>query len=183
MASVDDKTSGQPSMRLRPLGVSDEQQALEAHEELAQDGFEFLFEREQAAAWPVYCGRLESQRLGVGLPEGRVPATFLVAEAEGQIVGRVSIRHELNAYLEAVGGHIGYGVRPGFRRRGYATAIMRQSLAVASSIGLDRVLVTCDDDNLGSAKVIENCGGVLENLAAGRDGSVPKRRYWVETGA
>jgi len=180
---VDDKTSGQPSMLLRPLGVSDEEQALQAHEELAQDGFEFFFELEQGAAWPVYCGRLESQRLGVDLPEGRVPATFLVAEAEGQIVGRVSIRHELNAYLAEVGGHIGYGVRPGFRRRGYATAIMRQSLAVASSIGLERVLVTCDDDNVGSAKVIENCGGVLENLAAGRDGSVPKRRYWVEIGA
>ncbi len=110
-----------------------------------------------------------------------MPATFLVAVAEGQIVGRVSIRHVLNAYLAEVGGHIGYGVRPGFRRRGYATAMLRQSLAVASSIGL--VLVICDDDNVGSAKVIENCGGVLENIAAGRDGSVPKRRYWVETGA
>ena len=111
-----------------------------------------------------------------------MPATFLVAEAEGQIVGRVSIRHELNAYLEAVGGHIGYGVRPGFRRRGYATAIMVQSLAVASSIGLDRVLVTCDDDNVGSAKVIENCGGVLENVVSGGVESVPKRRYWVAIG-
>jgi len=170
-------------MLLRPLGVSDEEQALQAHEELAQEGFEFLFELEQGAAWPVYCRLLESQRLGVDLPEGRVPATFLVAEAEGQIIGRVSIRHELNAYLTEVGGHIGYGVRPGFRRRGYATAIMRQSLAVASSLGLERVLVTCDDDNVGSAKVIENCGGVLENVAVGRDGSVPKRRYWVEIGA
>src|SRR5674476_1621830 len=98
-------------MLLRPLGVSDEEQALQAHEELAQDGFEFLFELEQESAWPVYCGRLESQRRGVDLPEGRVPATFLVAEAEGQIVGRVSIRHELNAYLAEVRGHIGYGVR------------------------------------------------------------------------
>src|SRR5664279_5985356 len=169
-------------MLLRPVGVSDQEQALQAHGELVQDGFDFLLDLEQGAAWPVYCGRLERQRLGVDLPEGRVPATFLVAEAEGQIVGRVSIRHELNAYLEAVGGHIGYGVRPGFRRRGYATAIMRQSLAVASSIGLARVLVTCDDDNLGSAKVIANCGGVLENLAAGRDGSMPKRRCWVEIG-
>jgi predicted acetyltransferase len=109
--------------------------------------------------------------------------TFLVAEAEGQIVGRVSIRHALNAHLAEVGGHIGYGVRPGFRRRGYATAILGQSLAVASSIGLERVLVTCDDDNVGSANVIQNCGGVLENVVAGRDGSVPKRRYWVEIGA
>ena len=179
---MDDKASGQPSMLLRPLCLSDEKQALQAHKELAQDGFEFLFDLEQAA-WPVYCRRLKSQRLGVDLPEDRVPATFLVAEAEGQIVGRASIRHALNAYLAEVGGHIGYAVRPGFRRRGYATAIMRQSLAVASSIGLQRVLMTCDDDNVGSAKVIQNCGGVLENIAADCDGSVAKRRYWVEIGA
>ncbi len=180
---MDDKTSGRPSMLLRPLGLSDEKQALQAHEELAHDDFEFLFDLDQEAPWSAYCGRLESQRFDVDLPEGRVPATFLVAEAEGQIIGRVSIRHALNAYLAEVGGHIGYGVRPGFRRRGYATAILRQSLVVASSIGLERVLVTCDDDNVDSAKVIENCGGVLENVTAGRDGSVPKRRYWVETGA
>lgn len=116
----------------------------------------------------------------MGLPEDRAPATFLVAEAEGQVVGRVSIRHELNAYLADVGGHIGYGVRPGFRRRGYATSILRQSLAVAASLGLARVLVTCDDDNVGSARVIESCGGVLENVVPGRDGSLPRRRYWVK---
>ena len=180
---MDDKSSGQPSMLLRPLCVSDEKQALQAHEEFSHDGFEFLLDLDQGATWSAYCGRLESQRFDVDLPEGRVPETFLVAVAEGQIVGRVSIRHALNAYLAEVGGHIGYGVRPGFRRRGHATAILRQSLVVASSIGLERVLVTCDDDNVGSAKVIENCGGVLENVAAGPHGSVPKRRYWVETGA
>ena len=91
-------------MLLRPVGVSDQEQALQAHGELVQDGFDFLLDLEQGAAWPVYCGRLERQRLGVDLPEGRVPATFLVAEAEGQIVGRVSIRHELNAHLAEVGG-------------------------------------------------------------------------------
>jgi len=170
-------------MLLRPLGVSDEKQALQAHEELAQDGFDFLLGLEQGAPWSAYCGRLEGQRLGVDLPERWVPVTFLVAEAEGQIVGRVSIRHALNAHLAEVGGHIEYGVRPGFCRRGYATAILGQSAAVASSIGLARVLVTCDDDNVGSVNVIENCGGVLENVVAGRDGSVHKRRYWVEIGA
>jgi len=107
-------------MLLRSLGVSDEKQALQAHEELAQDGFDFLLGLQQGAPWSAYCGRLESQRLGVDLPEGWVPVTFLVAEAEGQIVGRVSIRHALNAHLAEVGGHIGYGVRPGFRRRGLA---------------------------------------------------------------
>ena len=101
---MDDKISRQPSILLRPLGVSDEKQALQAHEEFAQDDFEFLLGLEQGAPWPAYCGRLESQRLGVDIPEGWVPATFLVAEAEGQIVGRVSIRHALNAHLAEVGG-------------------------------------------------------------------------------
>jgi predicted acetyltransferase len=163
------------------MDVSDEKQAMQAHEELAEDDFEFVFV-EPGEAWPAYLGRLERERLGVGLPEGWVPATFLVAEMEGQVVGRVSIRHELNAYLEQFGGHIGYGVRPEFRRRGYATDILRQSLAVAASMGLERVLVTCDVDNVGSAAVIERCGGVLENVVP-VEGSVPRCRYWVETGS
>ena len=91
-------------MRLRSLAVGDEAQARLAHEELMQDGFEFLLELEQGEAWRVYLERLESLRLGVDLADGEVPATFLVAEVEGHVVGRVSIRHELNAHLAEVGG-------------------------------------------------------------------------------
>jgi predicted acetyltransferase len=65
------------------------------------------------------------------MPADRVPATFLVADVDGAIVGRVSIRHELNDHLTHFGGHIGYGVRPAHRRRGYATEILRQSLVIA----------------------------------------------------
>jgi predicted acetyltransferase len=183
VAKVDNETSGQPSMLLRPLVVSDEKQARQAHEELAKDGFDFLLDLRQGEAWPAYLGRLESLRWGVDLPKDRVPGTFLVAEVEGQVVGRVSIRHELNAALTEAGGHIGYAVRPGFRCLGYATGILRQSLAVASSLGLERVLVTCDADNVGSAKVIEDCGGVLENVVSGPEGSVPVCRYWIEVGS
>ena len=174
-------TSRGPQVLLRPMAVSDEKQARQAHEELARDDFEFLFDLVDGEPWPAYLARVEGQRLGVGLAQGMVPATFLLAEVDGQVVGRVSIRHRLNDYLREVGGHVGYGVRPGFRRRGYATAILRQSLAVAASTGLERVLVTCDDDNLGSATAIQRCGGVLERLVPGRDGSsMPKRRYWVD---
>lgn len=173
------ETSGRSPVLLRPLAVSDEQQALQAQTELARDDFEFLFDLSDGESWPQYLVRVENVRLGVDVPETQVPATFLVAEMDGQIVGRVSIRHQLNDYLREWGGHIGYGVRPGFRRRGYATSIMGQSLAVAASVGLERVLVTCDDDNTGSATVIERCGGVLEDVVPGRDGLAPKRRYWV----
>ncbi|HEY8719834.1 GNAT family N-acetyltransferase [Pengzhenrongella sp.] len=173
-------TGSSSSLRLRPLGAADEPQAREAHTELALDGFEFLLDRTVGESWPAYLARLEDQRVGVDLPEGWVPSTFLVAEVDGVIVGRISIRHLLNAYLAEVGGHIGYGVRPGFRRRGYATEMLRQSLVIARGEGVERVLVTCDADNVGSAQTIENCGGELERIAPGRDGWSAKRRYWID---
>ena len=113
------------------------------------------------------------------LPSGHVPSTFLVADVGGQIVGRSSIRHELNEFLAREGGHIGYGVLADHRRRGYATEILRMSLVIARSLGVDRVLVTCDDDNVGSVTVIERCGGVFDSLVECDDGP-PKRRYWID---
>ena len=70
---------------------------------------------------------------------------------------------------------------PDFRRRGYATEILRQSLDIARDrFGLTRVLLTCDDDNVGSIRTIEKNGGVLENVVYGADVPKPKRRYWIE---
>ena len=112
----------------------------------------------------------------------QVPATFLFAFAGTGIVGRVAIRHALTPYLERFGGHIGYVVVPEYRRQGYATAMLRQSLRIArEKLGLKRVLVTCDDDNLGSIKTIEKNGGVLENIVSGPEADKPKRRYWIST--
>ncbi|HEU4515095.1 MAG TPA: GNAT family N-acetyltransferase [Nocardioidaceae bacterium] len=165
---------------LRPLSSADEAQARLAHEELARDGFDFLLDWREEESWDEYLERLERYRRGVDLPEGYVPATFLVADVGGQVVGRVSVRHELNAWLAVVGGHIGYSVRPAFRRRGYATEILRQALGIAHEVGVERALVTCDDGNVGSANVIERCGGRLESVAPGREGSPAKRHYWVD---
>ncbi|HEY5336556.1 MAG TPA: GNAT family N-acetyltransferase, partial [Mycobacteriales bacterium] len=72
-------------------------------------------------------------------------------------------------------------VRPAYRRRGYATEILRQSLNIARSVGIDSALVICDAGNAGSAGAIERCGGVLERIAAGPPGRGPIRRYWVPT--
>ncbi len=168
---------------LRPLTVADEAVARLAQVELARDDFEFLLDVVPDESWPAFVERLAAVSRGVDIPPGRVPATFLVAEVDGEVVGRTSIRHELNAYLAAVGGHIGYGVRPGFRCRGYATEILRQSLVAARAVGVERALVTCDDDNVGSAAVIERCGGVFEGVVPDPEGGTDRRRYWIDLGS
>jgi len=168
------------TVTLRPFTLDDEPEALAAQAELAADDFTFLLGNwEPGEPWPGFLARLDRWSRGEDVPPGMVPSTFLAAQAQGTLVGRVSIRHELNDYLAEVGGHIGYGVRPAFRRRGYATQILRGSLALCRDLGLDSVLVTCDDDNVGSARTIEQCGGVFERVTYAPDGVVAKRRYWI----
>jgi len=163
---------------LRPPTLDDEQEALAASEELTPDGFQFLL---ADGDWAAQLEQYRREAAG-DVPADRVPCDFLVAVVDGTIVGRASIRHELNDWLLRCGGHIGYGVRPQFRRRGYATEILRQSLARLHELGVEKALVTCDDDNVGSARTIERCGGVLEDVVPGPgDSPQPKRRYWVPT--
>lgn len=111
------------------------------------------------------------------LEEGHVTCTFLwIVDDEGY-AGSLAIRHELTDFLRHQGGHIGYSVRPSRRRRGYATEALRQALPIARHLGIARVLVTCDEGNTGSRRVIEANGGVLEDV---REGT---RRSWIDTRA
>jgi predicted acetyltransferase len=110
-------------------------------------------------------------------PAGWVEGTYLWMVDDDTVVGRISLRHRLSPWLLEVGGHIGYAVRPSARRRGHATEGLRLMLGVAAERGLTRVLVTCDDDNVGSRRVIEANGGALEDVR-GR-----KLRFWLPTGS
>ena len=109
------------------------------------------------------------------LPEGRVPCDYFWIVEGTEMIGFLALRHRLNDYLLDEGGHIGYSVRPSYRRRGHAARALTLGLRRAAELGLDRVLLTCDEDNVASARVIEANGGVLEDV---RDGV---RRYWVPT--
>ena len=99
------------------------------------------------------------------IAKSRVPALtyFYVREADDQIVGMVNIRLALNDFMEKEGGHIGYAVRPTERKKHYATAMLKDALQVCRTVRIEDVIVTCDKSNIGSAKVIKNCGGELES--------------------
>jgi predicted acetyltransferase len=107
--------------------------------------------------------------------EGWVPQTTLWWVDGDDYIGRVAIRHRLTEPLLQFGGHIGYDVRRSRRREGHATAMLAASLPFARSLGIDRALVTCDHDNVGSRKVIEANGGMPDAPTA------IKLRYWVPT--
>jgi predicted acetyltransferase len=111
--------------------------------------------------------------------EAFVPATHLWGVMGEQFVGRISIRHELTDTLRVVGGHIGYDTVPSFRGRGVATEMLRQALPVARALGLTEVLVTCDDTNAASIRVIEKNGGVLREKREIDPAKPWKRHYWI----
>lgn len=96
---------------------------------------------------------------------GRVPALtyFYVREDDDKVVGMTNIRLRLNDFLRTQGGHIGYCIRPSERRKGYATSMLREALRVCGTMGIDKVIVTCDVVNIASAKTIQNNGGVLDS--------------------
>ena len=163
---------------LRPVRLEDEAVVRAAHAAMADEGFTFALAFDEAEPFADYVARLARIERGEP-PMGRfVESTFLLAEVDGEVVGRTSIRHRLNDFLLHEGGHIGYGVLRGHRRRGYATEILRQSLERVRALGVERVLVTCDDDNVGSATVIERAGGVLEDIVENESGT-QTRRYWI----
>jgi len=122
---------------------------------------------------------LNDHAKGENLPPGYVPESIFWLVDKNEFIGRVSIRHELTEKLTKVGGHIGYYIKPSKRRMGYGKKILELSLTEAKKIGLTKVLVTCDEDNIGSQKIIEANGGVLQDVIEVDENKVRTRRYWI----
>ena len=127
------------------------------------------------ATWTANLSR--SSDLSVPPEPGWVHCTYRWVVDNNTYLGAVALRHELNDFLLEAGGHVGYGIRPSARRRGLATWALARTLERARTMGLDRVLLTCDPENTASARTIERNGGKLEDTRNTSDG--PKRRYWI----
>jgi predicted acetyltransferase len=130
------------------------------------------------------CAAFVAMLLPYADPATEIPADrvhcdyFWITDDDGsgpEVIGFLGLRHRLNAWLFEEGGHIGYSIRPSRRRQGHASAALALGVRRAAELGIDRVLVTCDEDNVASARTIERNGGVHEDSRNG------KRRYWIDT--
>ncbi|CAN5379137.1 GNAT family N-acetyltransferase [soil metagenome] len=170
-------TKAVSSLELRRLQMSDEAVMRAAHAEFAPESFPFLFSPD--LPWGEQLDEMDREACGDVAPV-RVRSDYLVAEIGGAVIGRVSIRHTLTPTLLQIGGHVGYGVRPTYRGRGYATTMLRLSIERLTGRGVADILVTCDEDNMASRRTIERCGGVLEDVRHLAEEAPGTRRYWID---
>lgn len=127
----------------------------------------------------TYIRRLQEESLGIDIPENWVPAsTYFLVDETHKIFGAVNIRHRLTDNLMIEGGHVGYGIRPSVRNQGYGTKILKMALDILREMNVEDVLVTCDKDNIGSAKVIQNNGGKLDSEIEKDEAII--QRYWIK---
>ncbi|WP_242270200.1 GNAT family N-acetyltransferase [Bacillus cereus group sp. BfR-BA-01395] len=130
--------------------------------------------------FPAMVQELLDAHNGVNLPQSWVPdSTYWLVTDNNRIVGAVNIRHSLTEHLFNAGGHIGYGIRPSERRKGYATKLLELSLEKTKKLNITRALVVCDEVNTASEKTILHNGGVRDDDFIEEDGNVV-RRFWIE---
>lgn len=126
-----------------------------------------------------YVDLLRSVSEGRELSGTMVPATEYWILDEGHFVGHIRFRHCLNERLEKFGGHLGYQIARAFRKKGYGHFALKALLPIAKKKGLSRVLLTCDDTNAASIRLIEKCGGVLQDKVRVDGREIDTRRYWI----
>lgn len=131
--------------------------------------------------FPAYLSRIREDEMGIGIDPDSVPmSVYWLIDGSGSILGSSSFRHVLNDDLLDLGGNIGYKVHPFERRKGYGTLILKLTLQKAREKGLTGVLVTCDADNIASARIIQSNGGVFSSRSYSEKYQREISRYWIE---
>ncbi|CAG9000264.1 MAG: hypothetical protein CENE_02258 [Candidatus Celerinatantimonas neptuna] len=129
----------------------------------------------------LYVQRLIDESTGLNLREGYVPCHhFWFLNDKVQLMGVIRVRHRIDTpFLTHEGGHIGYDIAPAFRGKGFGKMMLKFALPKARALGIERALITADEDNIASRKVIEANGGLLERIAPRHFSKGTIARYWV----
>jgi len=174
------------SIRLVEPNIKYKDSLLEARDEVVE-----LNQNNEADEWYLalqsgkdvedYIERKKKEHLGTFVRIGWVPTTtFWVVDNSDRYIGKISLRHHLNETVSRVAGHIGYDIRPSERKKGYADQALKLCLEKAKEINLDRVMILCDEDNIGSKKVIEKNGGeFLDKIDNNQENKQLVLRYWI----
>lgn len=165
----------------RQYTVMDEQMAHAAQKELDAEDVDFVLGRGRRESWGDYVDRLALNRRGLALPPGFSPSSTYGAFIDGQLAGRVVVRHELDDAALLYTGHLGFVVRPRYRGRGLGSALCRHGLASLAKQGVQHALITCNETNAASRATIVSCGGVSDEeqpiVVYQRD--IRIMRFWV----
>jgi predicted acetyltransferase len=136
---------------------------------------------EPYASFDGYVAKLLAAAKGIGIPPGFLPhSTFWLIDERREILAISNLRHGLTQSLLRYGGHIGYGVRPSARRKGYATETLRRTLRHARDLGIAKVRLTCDKDNVASANTILRNGGQFDDEEFMPEHQRVTVRYWID---
>ncbi len=140
-----------------------------------------MSELDKAISYEQWIKDKENESKGINLPDGYVPGStfFTIRKNDNKIIGMVNIRHELNDFLLKYFGHIGQSIRPSERGKGYGKLQLIKACEKAQELGINNILVTCNELNMASSKTIESCMGEYEN-SVNKDGVIYKR-YWIDT--
>ncbi len=148
--------------------------------DVSMDGCGFLQNYTSLDEWYRFLDSIADKKSmdpSTGFVEGS--QYLMVDDVHHKILGMVNLRHELNDFLLRAGGHIGYSIRPDERRKGYGKLQLQLALKKMAELGVRNVLVTCNRDNEASARIIESCGGVLENETYAEEFHCVVKRYWI----
>ncbi|WP_333913578.1 GNAT family N-acetyltransferase [Vibrio coralliirubri] len=137
--------------------------------------------RDGISNFAQYVQRLQDEAQGLNLPDGYVPCNhFWLVDGNRNVLGAIRVRHNIdNDFLALEAGHIGYDIAPSYRGKGYGKSMLKFALPKAKMLGITQALVTADEDNIVSRKVIEANGGQFEKVVMGKVFPEPLARYWV----
>lgn len=138
------------------------------------------FKKARSEGFVELIQRAHDTARGRNLPAGYIPDSTYWLVSGGCVLGTCNLRHGLNHKLRNFGGHVGYSVRPSERNKGRATLMLKLVLTKARALGIDRALVTCDKDNIASARVIQKNGGVLDSEGMDPEDGKLTQRYWID---